>query len=98
MQVYQRNIPGPRDLAVVLLLDLSQSTADRGRNGRDVLAIERESAAILASSLQQAGDVIAVHGFNSAPRCATREGNSRGAARFGVCCWCSPTASRRTST
>ena len=68
VQVYQRNIPGPRDLAVVLLLDLSQSTADRGRNGRDVLAIERESAAILASSLQQAGDVIAVHGFNSDTR------------------------------
>jgi nitric oxide reductase NorD protein len=67
-RVYQRNIPGPRDLAVLLLLDLSQSTADRDRDGRDVLSVEREAAAILASALQEAGDAIAVHGFNSDSR------------------------------
>jgi nitric oxide reductase activation protein len=64
-QVYQRNIPGPRDLAVLLLLDLSQSTADRDRQGRDILGVEREAAMILATALQEAGDAIAVDGFNS---------------------------------
>jgi hypothetical protein len=67
-RVYQRNIPGPRDLAAVLLLDLSQSTADRDRDGRDILAVEREAATVLAAALQAAGDAIAVHGFNSESR------------------------------
>lgn len=64
-RVYQRDAPGPRDLAIVLLLDLSQSTADRDRLGQSVLAIEREAAGIVASAVHDAGDAIAVHGFNS---------------------------------
>ena len=64
-RVYQRDVPGPRDLAVLLLLDLSQSTADRDRQGREIIAVEREAATILAAALQQAGDAIAVAGFNS---------------------------------
>ncbi len=64
-RIYQRDVPGPRDLAIVLLLDLSQSTADRDRSGRSVLAVEREAAAIVAAAVQDAGDAIAVHGFNS---------------------------------
>ncbi|WP_315835028.1 VWA domain-containing protein [Bradyrhizobium prioriisuperbiae] len=64
-RVYQRDAPGPRDLAIVLLLDLSQSTADRDRQGQSVLAIEREAARIVASAVHDAGDAIAVHGFNS---------------------------------
>jgi len=66
--VYQRNIPGPRDLAVLLLLDLSQSTADRDREGREILTVEREAATLLAAALEDAGDAIAVGGFNSDTR------------------------------
>jgi nitric oxide reductase NorD protein len=64
-RVYQRDVPGPRDLAILLLLDLSQSTADRDRHGRPILAVEREAATIMAAAVQEAGDAIAVHGFNS---------------------------------
>lgn len=66
--VYQRNIPGPRDLAVLLLLDLSQSTADKDRQGRDILGVEREAATVLTAALEEAGDAIAVSGFNSDSR------------------------------
>jgi len=64
-RAYQRDMPGPRDLAVLLLLDLSQSTADRDRQGRSILAVEREAATIMAAAVAEAGDAIAVHGFNS---------------------------------
>lgn len=64
-RVYLRDTPGPRDLAVLLLLDLSQSTADRDRLGRSVLEIERKAAAIMAAAGDAANDAIAVHGFNS---------------------------------
>ncbi|MGY3446467.1 nitric oxide reductase NorD protein [Bradyrhizobium sp. USDA 4473] len=64
-RVYQRDAPGPRDLAILLLLDLSQSTADRDRRGRTVLDVERKAAAIMASAVDAANDAIAVHGFSS---------------------------------
>ncbi|NEU96568.1 VWA domain-containing protein [Bradyrhizobium uaiense] len=64
-RVYQRDAPGPRDLAILLLLDLSQSTADRDRRGRTVLDVERKAAAILATAVDAANDAIAVHGFSS---------------------------------
>jgi nitric oxide reductase NorD protein len=64
-RVYQRDTPGPRDLAVLLLLDLSHSTADRDRAGRTVLDVERKAAAIMAAAVETAHDAIAVHGFNS---------------------------------
>nr|WP_249159807.1 VWA domain-containing protein [Bradyrhizobium tropiciagri] len=64
-RVYQRDAPGPRDLAILLLLDLSQSTADRDRAGRTVLDVERKAAAIMAAAVETANDAIAVHGFNS---------------------------------
>nr|WP_245376440.1 VWA domain-containing protein [Bradyrhizobium elkanii] len=64
-RVYQRDAPGPRDLAILLLLDLSQSTADRDRRGRTVLDVERKAAAIMAAAVEAANDAIAVHGFSS---------------------------------
>ncbi|MGZ2896942.1 hypothetical protein AAEQ93_08525, partial [Pseudomonas aeruginosa] len=64
-RVYQRDAPGPRDLAILLLLDLSQSTADRDRRGRAVLDVERKAAAIMAAAVEAANDAIAVHGFSS---------------------------------
>ncbi|WP_429104377.1 nitric oxide reductase activation protein NorD [Bradyrhizobium sp. i1.12.3] len=64
-RVYQRDTPGPRDLAILQLLDLSQSTADRDRRGRTVLDVERKAAAIMAAAVDAANDAIAVHGFSS---------------------------------
>lgn len=64
-RVYQRDAPGPRDLAILLLMDLSQSTADRDRAGRTVLEVERKAAAIIATAVDAANDAIAVHGFSS---------------------------------
>lgn len=64
-RVYLRDTPGPRDLAILLLLDLSQSTASRDSRGRSVIDVERKAAAIIASAVEAAGDAIAVHGFNS---------------------------------
>jgi nitric oxide reductase NorD protein len=64
-RVYLRDAPGPRDLVILLLLDLSQSTADRDREGRSVLDVERKAAAIMTAAVEAADDAIAVHGFNS---------------------------------
>lgn len=67
-RVYVRDAPGPRDLAVLLLLDLSQSTADRDSRGVSVLDVERKAAAIVTTAVEAADDAIAVHGFNSEGR------------------------------
>jgi nitric oxide reductase activation protein len=64
-RVFQREATGPRDLSVLLLLDLSQSTGDRDRSGRSILAVEKEAATIMASALEAAGDMLAIHGFCS---------------------------------
>jgi hypothetical protein len=64
-RVYQRDAPGPRDLALLLLMDLSQSTADRDRSGRTVLDVECKAAAIMTTAVETANDAIAVHGFSS---------------------------------
>jgi nitric oxide reductase NorD protein len=64
-RVFLRETTGPRDLSVLLLLDLSQSTADRDRGGRSILAVEKEAATVMASALEAAGDTLAIHGFSS---------------------------------
>jgi nitric oxide reductase NorD protein len=64
-RVFQRDTTGPRDLSILLLLDLSQSTADRDRSGRSILAVEKEAATVMASALEAAGDTSAIHGFCS---------------------------------
>ena len=68
IRVFQREIPGPRELALLLLLDLSQSTADKGRDGRSVLSVEQDAAAILGAAFDAAADSLAIHGFNSDTR------------------------------
>lgn len=58
-----------RDLAVLLLLDISQSTADRVRGGRaSVLDIERQSAALLSQAMSGLGDPFAIAAFSSDKR------------------------------
>ena len=57
-----------RDLSVLLLIDLSESTNDPVRNGDGevrVLDLAREATALLADALSKIGDPFAIHGFDS---------------------------------
>jgi nitric oxide reductase activation protein len=57
-----------RDLSVVLLIDLSESTNDQVRDAEEgvtVLDMAREAAALLAEALDRIGDPFAIHGFDS---------------------------------
>jgi nitric oxide reductase activation protein len=55
-----------RDLSVLVLLDLSQSTNDIVPNaGTSVLELAREATALLADAMDRIGDSFAIHGFSS---------------------------------
>ncbi len=58
-----------RDLAVVLLLDLSQSTTDPvdkdNADSPTILSLTREATGLLAWAIDGIGDPFAVHGFSS---------------------------------
>ena len=61
-----------RDVAVLLLIDLSESTNERvrGLDGTErgeatVLSLAREAAALMADALDRIGDPFAIHGFDS---------------------------------
>jgi len=55
-----------RDLSTFVLLDVSQSTADRVRSsGRSVLEIEQQAAALLALAMSELGDPFAMAAFAS---------------------------------
>ena len=65
-RVMMRNVRRQRDLAVLLLLDLSQSTGEPVRGSeQSVLDLAREAAALLADAMQRIGDPFAIHGFSS---------------------------------
>jgi len=65
-RVTMRYVLNRRDLAVLILLDLSESTNDPVR-GTDstVIGLTRDAAALLATAVGQIGDPYAIHGFNS---------------------------------
>lgn len=55
-----------RDLSVLLLLDVSASTADPvADGGSSVLSVEREAATLFAQALDGLGDPFAIHAFRS---------------------------------
>jgi hypothetical protein len=61
-----RSVRRTRDLAVLLLLDLSESTNDQLRGGEaTVLDLSRQATALLADALAKIGDPFAIHGFAS---------------------------------
>jgi nitric oxide reductase NorD protein len=65
-RVHQRQGKNRRDLAVLLLLDLSQSTNDYVPSaGTSVLNLAREATALVADAMEQIGDSFAIHGFDS---------------------------------
>ncbi len=61
-----RNVIKSRDLAVTVLLDLSESTNDPVTGtDKTVLDLTREAAALLATAISGIGDAFALHGFAS---------------------------------
>jgi nitric oxide reductase activation protein len=55
-----------RDLSVLVLLDLSQSTNDFVPSaGTTVIELAREATAVLADAMERIGDSFAIHGFSS---------------------------------
>jgi nitric oxide reductase NorD protein len=71
-KVYQRTVRRERDVAALVLLDSSASTADplpaagdAGRPGASVLDLAREAALLSALTLARAGDHCAIHAFAS---------------------------------
>jgi nitric oxide reductase activation protein len=57
-----------RDLSVMLLIDLSESTNDLVRESEEevtVLELAREATALLAEAMDKIGDPFAIHGFDS---------------------------------
>jgi hypothetical protein len=65
-RITMRNVLKSRDLAVVLLLDLSEST-NEAMDGSDktVLQLTREAATLVSTAIEGIGDPFAIHGFAS---------------------------------
>ncbi|NOR43186.1 MAG: VWA domain-containing protein [Gammaproteobacteria bacterium] len=65
-RITMRNILKTRDLAVVLLMDLSESTNET-MDGSDktVLQLTREAATLVSTAIDGIGDPFALHGFAS---------------------------------
>lgn len=65
-RVYIRNERRVRDLSVLVLIDLSESTNDTV-HGTDstVLELAREATTLLAGAMDRIGDPFALHGFDS---------------------------------
>jgi nitric oxide reductase activation protein len=61
-----------RDLAVLLLLDISGSAGEPGPAGRTVHEHQRSAAASLAAALHDLGDRVALYAFNSQGRRAVQ--------------------------
>jgi hypothetical protein len=66
--VYVENLRRRRDLAVLVLLDVSGSAGEPGPAGRTVHEHQRAAAAAITVALHDLGDRVAVHAFNSQGR------------------------------
>lgn len=65
-RIMMRNVRKVRDLSVLLLIDLSESTNDTVRGSdNSVLQLAREATVLLADALDKIGDPFAIHGFDS---------------------------------
>jgi nitric oxide reductase NorD protein len=65
-RITMRNVLNTRDLAVVVLLDLSESTNEKmGGSDKTVLELTREAATLVATAINGIGDPFALHGFSS---------------------------------
>lgn len=65
-RITMRNVLKTRDLSVVVLLDLSESTNETiGNSEKTVLQLTREAATLVATAIEGIGDPFAIHGFAS---------------------------------
>ncbi len=65
-RITMRNVLKTRDLAVVVLLDLSESTNEKVEGSeKTVLELTREASALVAMAINGIGDPFAIHGFAS---------------------------------
>ncbi len=65
-RITMRNVLKSRDLAVVVLLDLSESTNESmAGSDKTVLQLTREAATLVSTAIEGIGDPFAVHGFAS---------------------------------
>jgi len=68
-RLYIKHIKQTRDVAAVLLVDLSRSTANTVYNSEaTILHVEKEAIVLFCEALQVVGDVFAVAGFSSTGR------------------------------
>ncbi len=65
-RITMRNVIQSRDLAVVVLLDLSESTNETIQGSdKSVLQLTKEACALVATAINGIGDPFAIHGFAS---------------------------------
>ncbi len=65
-RITMRNVIMNRDLAVTVLLDLSESTNEKMQGSdKTVLELTREAATLVATAINGIGDPFAIHGFAS---------------------------------
>jgi len=65
-RITMRNVIKSRDLAVVLLLDLSESTNEVVPDSdKTILQLTREAASLVSTAINGVGDPFAIHGFAS---------------------------------
>lgn len=64
-RVMMRHLRRTRDTAVLVLLDLSESTNDPAGGGQTVLGLTQAACLVLAQALHRVGDRFAIHGFCS---------------------------------
>ena len=64
-RIYRVTRPRPRNLATMLVLDVSASTSARLQDGRSVLDVERLAVALLAEAMERHGDPCALRAFSS---------------------------------
>ncbi|MDC9714505.1 MAG: VWA domain-containing protein [Gammaproteobacteria bacterium] len=65
-RITMRNVLNTRDLSVVVLLDLSESTNETMEGSdKTVLQLTREAATLVATAIEGIGDPFALHGFAS---------------------------------
>jgi len=65
-RITMRNVLNTRDLSVVVLLDLSESTNEFvGDSDKTILQLTREAATLVSTAIEGIGDPFALHGFAS---------------------------------
>jgi nitric oxide reductase NorD protein len=64
-RIFRSSLSARRDLAVLLLIDISESTRDRLQSGGSILDVERLAVAVLAEAMNELGDPFCLLAFAS---------------------------------